>query len=436
MKVLIACCACLGLVLAAPVIAAPAQVLSAKAAAEWREDLHALASELPRRHRDLYHAMTREEFDSAVRVLDARIPSLTRNQVIVEMARIVAMTGDGHTQMGLTWDPKIGFHQYPIRFYVYSDGLFVRMADAQYAQAVGARVLRIGNRSAEEAMQLLEKIVQRDNAMTVKDVLPSRLVMPEVLEALGIVDDPERAPFVLRDRAGHEFTVTLSPAAAGAAVKWVRANQDAAAPLPIYLKDPGNPFWFEYLKDRRTLYVQYNAVQDKEDETVAHFFERVLAFVKDNDVDKFILDIRLNNGGDNTLNLPIIHGLLKCGKINRKGHLFTIIGRLTFSAAQNLTNELQKHTNTLFVGEPTGGSPNHYGEAENFTLPHSGIIIRASTLWWQDMDPRDKRPWTAPQVPAALSSEDYRLNIDPALDAIFSYPAEPDAEPAGTACGC
>jgi len=339
---------------------------------QWRRDLRYFADELPKRHKNLFHTMTREQFDRAVSNLNERIQSLDRNQIIVEMARIVAMIGDGHTQMGLTWDAKIGFRQYPVKLYVYSDGLFVRAATAQYASALGARVVRIGKLSSAEAMNVVEKIVQRDNEMTVKDVITSRLVMPEVLKELGIIDE-ENAQFVIEGRDGKRSTLNLTPIERSPDVKWIRANEGAPAPLPLYLRDPSNQFWFEYLKDSRSIYLQFNAVQDKENETFADFSKRVFAFVKANPVDRFILDIRLNNGGDNALLSPLIQGLIKCDKINRKGRLFTIIGRLTFSAAQNLANRLERDTNILFVGEPTGGRPNHYGDAVNLVLPNSGI---------------------------------------------------------------
>ncbi len=50
-------------------------------------------AEMARRHRNLYHTVSRERFDSAVAALDRRIPSLARHQVIVELARIVGPGG-------------------------------------------------------------------------------------------------------------------------------------------------------------------------------------------------------------------------------------------------------------------------------------------------------------------------------------------------------
>ncbi|MBV9210005.1 MAG: hypothetical protein JOZ52_05220, partial [Acidobacteria bacterium] len=93
----------------------------------------------------------------------------------------------------------------------------------------------------------------------------------------------------------------------------------------------------------------------------------------------------------------------------------------TFSAAQNLINELDKYTNTIFVGEPTGENVNFYGDPARVELPNSHIVIRVSGLWWQNMDPRDRRQWTAPHIAAELTSEDYRTNTDPAMKAIMAY---------------
>jgi tetratricopeptide (TPR) repeat protein len=84
-----------------------------------------------------------------------------------------------------------------------------------------------------------------------------------------------------------------------------------------------------------------------------------------------------------------------------------------------LVNELERYTNAIFVGEPTGGKPNSYGDSRRITLPNSGITVRVSTLWWQG-DERDRRPWTAPQIAAGLTFEDYRSNNDPALNAALT----------------
>jgi hypothetical protein len=86
-------------------------------AEKWRADLHFMAEQMPKYHRNLFHTMTREQFTSAIEDLDRRIPGLARHQIIVEIARIVALVGDGHANVAPTRDPKIGFHTLPIKLY-------------------------------------------------------------------------------------------------------------------------------------------------------------------------------------------------------------------------------------------------------------------------------------------------------------------------------
>ena len=187
----------------------------------------------------------------------------------------------------------------------------------------------------------------------------------------------------------------------------------------------GTLAWCTTLADARTLYVQYNRVRDTPEESVERFVDRVFTMVGREGLHRLILDIRLNGGGNMSLNRPLIHRLIRCDALNQWGKFFVIIGRLTFSAAMNLAVDLERHTRALFVGEPTGARPNHYGENADIVLPHSGLRCTASALWWQYSDPRDDRPWIAPDIPAALWSADYAANRDPAVEAILRYVPDP-----------
>jgi tetratricopeptide (TPR) repeat protein len=66
-----------------------------------------------------------------------------------------------------------------------------------------------------------------------------------------------------------------------------------------------------------------------------------------------------------------------------------------------------------------------FGDPGRITLPNSGLEIRASTLWWQDMDQRDTRKWLAPRIAAEMSFDDYRRNVDPAMEATLHYVPQP-----------
>jgi tetratricopeptide (TPR) repeat protein len=398
---------------------------------KWREDLRFMAQEMPKRHKDLFHRITRDQFDAAVKNLEGRIPQLNRNQIIVEMARIVAMVGDGHTNLYPTRDPKVGFRVLPVKLYFFKDGLFVRAAKKEQADLVGARVIKIGDLTSEQALSKVGELIGRDNEMDVLFFAPHLLVMPEILQALDMSGSADNARFTV-EKNGKRQTVTLSqigPAEmmAGdtdmtwtAKEGWIDMRDAAADPAPLWLKNPSDKFRFELLPDKQTLYLQLNQINNKDDETLADFSKRLSAFIDANAVEKLVLDLRLNRGGNGSLLPPLVSALIK-SKINKPGKFFTVIGRSTFSAAQFLVNDLERYTDTIFVGEPSGSKGNIYGDSRRIYMPNSGITVRTSIYYWQDWHPLDTREWTAPHLTAELSSEDYRANVDPALKIIAGY---------------
>ena len=421
---------------------------------QWREDLAYLARELPRRHKNLFHTMRREQFDSALAVLDRKLPTLARHQIIVELARIVALVGDGHTNVSPTRDPKIGFHTYPVKLYFFKDGLFVRSTSRDQADLVGAKVLRIGRLSTAQAYEAVRALIGRDNEMNARFFAPFLLVMPEILHAIGAIDDPENAPLLL-DQDGTRTVAVLRPSGLAGMMPsdtdvswapeagWVDMRGVDGARTPLWLKgDPRDHLRFEYLPESRTAYVQFNKVGDEPDETIAAFARRLRAFVDSGTVNRVVLDLRLNRGGDGTLNQPLLLSLIRSPKLEGPGRLFVLIGRSTFSAAQFLVHDLEELTDAVFVGEPTAGKPNSYGDSRKITLPNSGITVRASIFYWQRTHPLDTRQWKGPDIAAELSSRDYRANLDPAMREVLAYKVEPslaermrDAFAAGDSAG-
>lgn len=399
---------------------------------QWREDLRVLADQLPKRHKNLFVALTREQFEQTVKQLDERIPTLNPQQIFVEMQRIVARVKDGHTLIARR-DLQGGFipRRYPLTLFLYRDGLFVQSAATEYAPAVGGRVVKIGNATMEQAIRAVGEVISSDNEMNLKQRIPRSLIMADTLYGLGLIEDMENARFVIEQK-GEQIAVDLKPVSYDATWQAIDAR-DNSAPPPLWLKDPQNNYWFEYLADSKTVYVQYNSVADKKDETIAAFAKRLFAFAEANPVDRLVLDIRRNGGGNAQLNLPLVHGLIRSDKLNQAGKLFILIGRGTFSAATQLVGDLERHTQAIFVGEPTGGKPNHYGLSglsgpTSFRLPHSRLIVEHSNEFMQRGVPGDDSPWKAPLLAAELTSDDYRTNRDPMMEAALNYKSRPPLE--------
>lgn len=405
----------------------------AQTAEKWQSDLRWLQHTVHSKYSNLFYNITAEEWDKAVEAFNNEIPRLSDNQVVAGFIKLVALFHVGHTQMNTgslhgNNTNALSLHRYPYQLYWFSDGLYIRRADAQYASAVGGKVLKIGNMKAEDAMEAVRPLVSYENEQGFKSNGVAFLAIPEFLQTEGITNTTDEVAITYIKNNKEETTLFKSgnnnnifgTTSLVVPQGWVDAKSTTGN-IPLWQKEPTALRYMEYLPANKILYVRHSATQDESNKTIAAFFNDVSDYIEKNDVQKLILDIRLNGGGNNYLNKAIITNIIASKKINQKGKFFCIIGRRTFSAAQNLVNELEKYTEVIFVGEPTGENVNFYGDTRTEILPNSQLAVNLSWLWWQNLDARDKRKSTSPQFAAEMSFADYYNNNDPALDAIFNY---------------
>lgn len=398
----------------------------------WGEDLDFLAREMPARHAALFHTTRREQFDSTLAAIRSRLPTLARHEVIVELMRLAATVGDGHTNVSPWRDTAVVFHRLPVALYRFSDGYHVRAATLEHRDLLGAKVVRIGGVAIDSAEALVAPLVGRDNAMGVWMLAPLLLQMPEVLHAVGLARDPGEAELTLDTGAGSR---TVRLAAAGRFPNlsgdvdrswdvpegWVDLRERSSPPLWLSRTRQGG--WFAYVPEGRLLYCQLNEVYER-GETMESFFARALSGADSARAERFVLDLRLNGGGNGDLDRAIVRALVR-SRFDERGRLYVVTGRRTFSAAQMLICDLEKWTNPIFVGEPSASRGNHHGDSRRLVLPHHRVAVRVSTLWWQFWDPRDSRPWIAPEVAAPLTAAAYAAGRDPALEAIAHHVPQP-----------
>ncbi|MBV8354054.1 MAG: hypothetical protein JO101_01935 [Candidatus Eremiobacteraeota bacterium] len=385
---------------------------------------------MPLRHKNLYHTMTPEAFRAAVARLDADIPHLNTDEIVIRMLTIATMPEDSHTgYFGLP--PGESF---PLRLRHYDNGIYVEGAPPRYAAAVGGRLLAIGQTPADAIYDRLEAVIPHDtgNPGLLEFVGPVLMTMGHVLHGLDITPTADAATYVV-SKGGKRMSFNLTPDVAASAIfghapiaGWVDAR--GTAPPPLWLMHPDKTFWSMYVPAAKMLYIQFNAVRNAPDQTIAHFFGDTFAAARAERIDKLVLDIRMNDGGNNALLRPIIVGLIQLTAIDRRGHLFVVTSRNTYSAAQNLVNRLELYTEAIFVGQPTGQHVNSYGDPAEITLPNSHLRVGMASVWWQDMDERDKRIETDPELAADLTFADYVANRDPALDEIMHYRPEQSLE--------
>lgn len=381
---------------------------------QWAAYLDLLAKELPARHKNLYFKTTPEKFQAGVAALRAGIPALSRPRFLIELARLVATVGDPHTS--LTVIPQKAF---ALKLYWFKEGLCVTDTTTECAELLNGRLAAVDGHPVEEVIRGFSGIIPHDNDAQVKDFVPRFLASSEHLLGLGLIADPEEAVFTVRTPAGGVASARMRSLPLGAieTIAWAAPAVDPAS-LPPYRRTAGSAYEFVYLAGPRTLYFAYNSCRDLQARPFAAFAAGLWDTIRKNPVERLVVDLRNNGGGDSSILDPFIGELAAASELNRRGRVFVIIGRRTFSSAVLNAIALRKRTAAVFYGEPTGGKPNHYGEIETLNLPHLKLGVSYSTKYFQFVEGDD--PSMMPDVLVELSLDDYLAPRDPVLEAILA----------------
>ncbi|MFZ5352406.1 MAG: peptidase S41 [Bacillota bacterium] len=397
---------------------------------KWEEDIEYLREELPKRHKNLFFKLTKEEFNTMLDELINDLPSLQENHFRIRIAEIIASVGDTHTYYGGL--EKINTNNlYPLLTYWFKDGLYVISADRAYGQYLGCKLLKINGKSIEDIITDINTLISHENEAQLKLKNPYLIINPTVLEYFNVIEKGKKPVFSLEKPDKTVVTVEIGE-------KYFQSMNmvslmDGLKEKPLYLQKD-DWFWFTYVPEDKLLYVQYNRCWDKNLEKRMRnnynrsvdalpdfevFSEDLLDAVEKNEIDKLVFDMRNNPGGNSQLGHDLIRKLSKIDKVNKKGKLFVIVGRTTFSSATLNTLDFANYTNAVFYGEPTSGKPNHYGEVKELTLPNSNIYIGYSTKYFEyyhkDIDS------FIPDFIIEPTYEEWSRGIDPVLEAIKSY---------------
>jgi tetratricopeptide (TPR) repeat protein len=396
--------------------------------ADWQADLKFLQQTVHKDYAFLFKNITPKDFDAAADKLYQSMPALQEHERQAGIARLVASFKYGHTDIGWRESP-VKFHVAPVNFYWFSDGLYVEGADKKYESIIGAKLLKVENMDIEKVLTAIKPLVPAENEQYFKGYGLDHLCIPEALHAQHISKELKKTVSYTFLKDGKIFDVSIEAVDAfrfprkygfvSPGTDWLSVRMQTDTPL--YLKNLDKHYYYQYLPGSKTVYVRHSQVLDDPQESIAAFYKNVFAFIDKNEVEKLVLDVRLNGGGNNYKIKPIVTGILENKKINQPGKLFVIIGRKTFSACQNLVNELSNYTNALFVGEPTAENINFYGDNRRVELPKTGIPVFLSFAWWQDKPQWENASWLAPHLAVEMSFDEYRTNKDPALEACLNF---------------
>jgi len=378
----------------------------------WAEDIDQIAEELPQRHKDLFHIGSEVDFRNNIKALKDSLPDRNDEEIVFALSRIVASFGDSHT--GLGFRPKIAF---PLSLYWFKEGIFCVQAFPEYREALNCRLLEIEGQPIADIIQILATAIPHENRSQLMKSTPGYLVFAEMLYGAGIIADPAKTVYTFEDMRGERFEIEMPSVSMQAGIRPV-SGTGPGTPLPLYRKHQKSIYDFEYLPEHKTLYVVYNSCRERLDKPFAQFLKEVFEAVDQNTVDRFVIDLRRNGGGNSSIFESMIPELVKRTDINQNDRFFVIVGRGTFSSAVLNAIQLKNRTQATFVGEPSGGKPNHFGEVKMFLLKNSKLPVTYSTKYFamakQDTDA------VYPDISVELSIADFNSHRDPVMERILS----------------
>jgi hypothetical protein len=420
---------------------APANRLEA-----WQQDIDFASARVSEYDRS-FSPRTRELFRRALAQLRRDLPRKNDAEILVALSQAVAISGNAHTRLRLDPTRHASFStELPIRIWWFSDGPYVVRAAPRYQRALRCRVVAINGHDVSGVRDQVASLFAGNDAWA-RYMVPIYLTSPDVLYGLHLIPDVKGAPVTFQTRQGVRFDLWLrseairrdamaaeswqeiSPVLPTGKPRWATALAAQPGRLPLYLRHPDQPYWFEFRPESGLLYFQFNrSANADEGPTFQQFGDSLLAFAVRHSVRDMVVDLRLNSGGNLEVARTFMRDLAREQAINRRGHLFVITGHCTFSAGLYHAAQLKQFTQATFVGETVGDSLDFWAEGGEIVLPNSRAAIWYSNGFhrYSRTDYPENRPYyeqlriasLAPDIPVSTSSEDYFSGRDPALEAI------------------
>jgi len=381
----------------------------------WRQDLKFFADEFAARHADFAKLYPQPGFNNELAAVQAEIPKLTDAEIVLRLMRLVASANVDHTTVYLPIF-KLGFRQLPLSLRWFSDGLAVVGATPDFTVALGTRVLRIGTMTPEQALAAVAPYIPHENDAWLRQSSPGYMQTVKILQQIGAVGADGRVVFTLAKPGGEPFTLAVT--VGDPRVEQVSMFDALQVPAALYRKHPGSYYWYEYLNDSRALYIQYNKCGTDPKLPFTDFARDLFAAADAHPVERVVIDLRFNSGGNSIIIWPLMLGLKAREAL--RSRVYVLIGPGTFSSAQDNAIDLRREFRATLVGEPTGEKPNGYGEVKSLTLPNSKLQLQYSTKFFRlikDGDPSALEPDV--RVPRTLP--DALAGRDPVLEAALRH---------------
>ena len=382
----------------------------------WAEDIDYLNDKIEDEFAT-FNPEVKEQFGARADSLKSRLPELTNPEVACEIQRILASLQDGHTELNIGQIP-VGFHRVPLSLYFFENELHVLAAHEEQQDLLGAKVKGIENWTITDAFQRLKMNMSRDNDMEYLHAGPGYIVLTELLECLGISDNPAEVTFTFGLTDGSTVVRTfqgLDPTEYSNGT-WVTVHEKNGIERPLYLNREGR-YWYKYLPESKIMYFHFARVNNEKGRpSIKKFIRDMFREIDELKPEKLVIDFRFNSGGNYNRSRPLIDAIKEREWLDQKGKVWAITGRRTFSAASAACIFLKQETNAQLIGEAGRTHPNLADNNEYMTLPNSGYLIEYTTIvkeHWPERPDLDRIPV---DVEIPVTFENYSKGVDAVME--------------------
>lgn len=389
-----------------------------------------------------YSADNRAEAERRLRALESKPGNLTAAQFELELARLVALADNGHTNSPASLRSR-RYARVPIRLVPFGDQFYVLRADTAHADLLGARLVAIDGKSMKDVRTAAHGLWGGTPAWRDRQ-LPFFLESPDQMQAMGITTASGSATYRFELRNGRSVQRRIVAGAPDTSrefypsTRWLYpepldtdrgdwrfvGTRDKA---PWAFQEPGQVFRLRSAPDLDAIVVQLRVNHAP---SIQEFLGRATGEIRRAQPRNLILDLRVNGGGDLNNTRDFVQSLPTLVP----GRIFVLTSPWTFSAAISTTGYLKQAggSRVTIVGEMVGDRLEFWAEGRLARLPYSGAAMSYST---QRHDYKTGcKPYTdchgsvvrhpisvpslVPDIPAPLTVEDTIAGRDPGMDAI------------------
>lgn len=375
----------------------------------WKEDLRIFSDKLEKKHFNLFENQDKEDFQAGINALARQTETLDHYQIFGELMKLTASAGDGNTRVISSFSMKY----FPFRLQSFSEGIFVVSATEEYSHLLGRKLLLIGSYTPEEIYRIIDPFISASTSIEREFRRVEALNLASLLAIAGVLPQSDQGVFTFLDQDNQKETL-LIPAEEENYPEIPMLSYFSEGPDQELLLDSMDPFSFHSFMEGEILLFRFSHSFEKEGFSMEDAVEKLRVLEAQKLPHFFILDLRDGSEGDKKVLDPMIDYLCSESRLNQRGRLFAAIGMHTRGSTLENAIELRDNSEVIFIGEKTGGKPNHPGNVKSFILPNTGIEVFYSSQYIYMEDRKSET--LEPQIPIHYSIQTYFQGIDPLVD--------------------